>query len=77
MARIVYLIVVFILIVMLSYWIYKLVTSSNRERRRQSINKTIHKNKSVADEILKLQNLLEEGIITEKEFEKLKRDLLR
>jgi uncharacterized membrane protein len=77
MARIVYLIVVFILIVLLSYWIYKLVTSSNRERRRQSINKTIHKNKSVADEILKLQNLLEEGIITEKEFEKLKRDLLR
>jgi uncharacterized membrane protein len=77
MARIVYLIVVFILIVFLSYWIYKLVTSTNRERRRQSINKTIHKNKSVADEILKLQNLLEEGIITEKEFEKLKRDLLR
>lgn len=31
---------------------------------------------SVADELLKLQNLLEEGVIDEKEFEKMKKKLL-
>lgn len=76
MIRIVYLIVVFILIIAMSYWIYKIVNASKKDRGHKRKIQNINKSKSVVDELLQLQNLLEEGIISEKEFEKMKKKLI-
>ncbi|MBO4875380.1 MAG: SHOCT domain-containing protein [Bacteroidales bacterium] len=51
--------------------------NNNKEERQTPIQKTKERtNYSVADELLKLQNLKEEGIITEKEFEEMKKKLM-
>ncbi|MDD4149300.1 MAG: SHOCT domain-containing protein [Bacteroidales bacterium] len=76
MIRIVYLIVVFILIIAMSYWIYKIVNASKKDIGQKKKIQNINKHKSVVDELLQLQNLLEEGIISEKEFEKMKKKLI-
>ncbi|MDD2634903.1 MAG: SHOCT domain-containing protein [Bacteroidales bacterium] len=76
MIRIVYLIVVFILIVAMSYWIYKIISALKSDKKQKNKIQNINKNKSVVDELLQLQNLLEEGIITKKEFEKMKKQLI-
>ena len=49
----------------------------SKEEKQTPIQKTKERtNYSVADELLKLQNLKEEGIITEKEFEEMKKKLM-
>lgn len=45
--------------------------------QKQASNTTANINISSADEILKFKQLLNEGIITEKEFEKKKQELLK
>ncbi len=50
---------------------------NNKEEKSTPIQRTKERtNYSVADELLKLQNLKEEGIITEKEFEEMKKKLM-
>lgn len=47
----------------------------NKSREQQSI--TVNNNSSAADEILKFKQLLNEGIITQEEFERKKQELLK
>ncbi len=78
MARIVFFLIIFVLIVVLVIYVLKAIRMSRpKEDRQTPIQKTKERsNYSVADELLKLQNLKEEGIITEKEFEEMKRKLM-
>ncbi len=76
MARIIFLLVIFALIVVLVIYIVKAIRLNN-SKDKTPIQKTKERsNYSVADELLKLQNLREEGIITEKEFEEMKKKLM-
>ena len=51
--------------------------NNSKEEKQTPIQKTKERtNYSVADELLKLQNLKEEGIIAEKEFEEMKKKLM-
>lgn len=78
MARIVFLLVIFALVVVIVIYVVKAIKMSNQKEEKQTpIQRTKERtNYSVADELLKLQNLKEEGIITEKEFEEMKRKLM-
>ena len=78
MARIIFLLVIFALIVVIVVYVVKSIKmNSNKDVRPTPIQRTKERsNYSVADELLKLQNLKEEGIITEKEFEELKKKLM-
>ena len=78
MQRIVFLLVIFALIVVIIVYIVKAIKMNNQKEEKQTpIQRTKERtNYSVADELLKLQNLKEEGIITEKEFEEMKRKLM-
>lgn len=60
----------------MSYWIYKIISALKSDKKQKNKIQNINKNKSVVDELLQLQNLLEEGIITKKEFEKMKKQLI-
>ncbi len=71
MIRIIFLLIILILIVLIIYWLWKTLFTSKKTNKYRYIGRN-----SVADELLKLQNLLEEGVIDEKEFEKLKKKLL-
>ncbi|MDR2009246.1 MAG: SHOCT domain-containing protein [Bacteroidales bacterium] len=57
-------------IVLLFYAIIKGILSIDSNKKKP-------KKTSVADELLKLQNLKEEGIITEEEFQQMKKRLLK
>lgn len=71
MLRIGFLLIVAILIVLLSYWIIKLITKSKHvERRYKDSNKTFE------EKLEDLEMLKRKGIISDEEFEKLKNDLL-
>jgi len=76
--RIVFLLVTFALVVVIVIYVVKAIKLSNREEEKPTpIQRTKERsNYSVADELLKLQNLKEEGIITEKEFEEMKKKLM-
>ena len=78
MARIIFLLVIFALVVVIVVYLVKAIKMNNpKEEKQTPIQKTKERtNYSVADELLKLQNLKEEGIITEKEFEVMKRKLM-
>lgn len=78
MARIIFLLVIFALVVVIVVYIVKAIKMNNpKEEKQTPIQKTKERtNYSVADELLKLQNLKEEGIITEKEFEEMKKKLM-
>ena len=78
--RYVFLGLILALIIVLVIYIYKAIQlnkSRDKEEKQTPIQKTKERsNYSVADELLKLQNLKEEGIITEKEFEEMKRKFM-
>ena len=78
MARIIFLLVIFALVVVIAVYLVKAIRMNNpKEEKHTPIQRTKERtNYSVADELLKLQNLKEEGIITEKEFEEMKRKLM-
>lgn len=78
MARIIFLLVIFALVVVIVVYLVKAIKMNNPKEEKQTlIQKTKERtNYSVADELLKLQNLKEEGIITEKEFEEMKKKLM-
>ncbi|MBO7572920.1 MAG: SHOCT domain-containing protein [Bacteroidales bacterium] len=77
MARIIFLLVIFALIVVIVVYVVKAIKMNNKEEKHTPIQRTKERtNYSVADELLKLQNLKEEGIITEKEFEEMKKKLM-
>ena len=78
MARIIFLLVIFALVVVIVVYLVKAIKMNNpKEEKQTPIQRTKERtNYSVADELLKLQNLKEEGIITEKEFEEMKRKLM-
>lgn len=78
MARIVFFLIIFVLIVVLVIYVVKAMRMNRTNEEKQTpIQKTKERsNYSVADELLKLQNLKEEGIITEKEFEEMKKKLM-
>ncbi len=78
MARIVFLLVIFALVVVIVVYVVKAIKMNNTKEEKQTpIQRTKERtNFSVADELLKLQNLKEEGIITEKEFEEMKKKLM-
>lgn len=78
MARIVFLLVIFALVVVIVVYVVKAIKmNSPKEEKQTPIQRTKERsNYSVADELLKLQNLKEEGIITEKEFEEMKKKLM-
>ena len=78
MARIIFLLVIFALVVVIVVYLVKAIKMNNpKEEKQTPIQKTKERtNYSVADELLKLQNLKEEGIITEKEFEDMKKKLM-
>ena len=78
MARIICLLVIFALVVVIVVYLVKAIKMNNpKEEKQTPIQKTKERtNYSVADELLKLQNLKEEGIITEKEFEEMKKKLM-
>lgn len=78
MARIIFLLVIFALVVVIVVYLVKAIKKNNpKEEKQTPIQKTKERtNYSVADELLKLQNLKEEGIITEKEFEEMKKKLM-
>jgi len=78
MARIIFLLVIFALIVVIVVYVVKAIKmNSPKEEKQTPIQRTKERtNYSVADELLKLQNLKEEGIITEKEFEEMKKKLM-
>lgn len=78
MARIIFLLVIFALVVVIVVYLVKAIKMNNpKEEKQTTIQKTKERtNYSVADELLKLQNLKEEGIITEKEFEEMKKKLM-
>lgn len=63
---------------MIAVYLVKAIRMNNpKEEKQTPIQRTKERtNYSVADELLKLQNLKEEGIITEKEFEEMKRKLM-
>lgn len=63
---------------MIVVYLVKAIKMNNpKEEKQTPIQKTKERtNYSVADELLKLQNLKEEGIITEKEFEEMKKKLM-
>lgn len=63
---------------MIVVYLVKAIRMNNpKEEKQTPIQRTKERtNYSVADELLKLQNLKEEGIITEKEFEEMKRKLM-
>ena len=68
MARIIFLLVIFALVVVIAVYLVKAIRMNNpKEEKQTPIQRTKERtNYSVADELLKLQNLKEEGIITEK-----------
>ena len=70
--------VIFALVVVIAVYLVKAIRMNNpKEEKQTPIQRTKERtNYSVADELLKLQNLKEEGIITEKEFEEMKRKLM-
>jgi septation ring formation regulator EzrA len=77
MARIIFLLVIFALVVVIVIYVVKAIKMNNKEEKPTPIQRTKERtNYSVADELLKLQNLKEEGIITEKEFEEMKKKLM-
>jgi septation ring formation regulator EzrA len=77
MARIIFLLVIFALVVVIVIYVVKAIKINNKEEKSTPIQRTKERtNYSVADELLKLQNLKEEGIITEKEFEEMKKKLM-
>jgi len=78
MTRIIFLLVIFALVVVIVVYLVKAIRMNNSKEEKQTpIQKTKERtNYSVADELLKLQNLKEEGIITEKEFEEMKKKLM-
>ena len=78
MARIIFLLVIFALVVVIVVYLVKAIKMNNpKEEKQTPIQRTKERtNYSVADELLKLQNLKEEGIITEKEFEEMKKKLM-
>ncbi|MBO7481577.1 MAG: SHOCT domain-containing protein [Bacteroidales bacterium] len=77
MARIIFLLVIFALVVVIVIYVVKAIRMNNKEEKPSPIQRTKERtNYSVADELLKLQNLKEEGIITEKEFEEMKKKLM-
>ncbi len=77
MARIIFLLVIFALVVVIVIYVVKAIRMNNKEEKPTPIQRTKERtNYSVADELLKLQNLKEEGIITEKEFEEMKKKLM-
>ena len=63
---------------MIAVYLVKAIRMNNpKEEKQTPIQRTKERtNYSVADELLKLQNLKEEGIITEKEFEEMKKKLM-
>lgn len=56
--------------------LYKSFIPSQNNKNQSMTKNTSSNPKSVADELLKLQNLKEEGIITEDEFQKMKKKLI-
>jgi len=79
MARIIFLLIIFALIVVIAVYVVKAIRiNKSKEEEPTPIQRTKERsNYSVADELLKLQNLKEEGIITEKEFEEMKKKLMK
>ena len=77
MARIIFLLVIFALVVVMVIYIVKAIRLGKKEDNPTPIQRTKERsNYSVSDELLKLQNLKEEGIISEKEFEEMKKKLM-
>lgn len=65
------------MVVIVVYLVKAIKMNNSKEEKQTPIQKTKERtNYSVADELLKLQNLKEEGIITEKEFEEMKKKLM-
>ena len=78
MTRIIFLLVIFALVVVIVVYLVKAIKMKTPNEEKQTpIQRTKERtNYSVVDELLKLQNLKEEGIITEKEFEEMKKKLM-
>ena len=65
------------MVVIVVYLVKAIKMNNPKEEKQTPIQRTKERtNYSVADELLKLQNLKEEGIITEKEFEEMKKKLM-
>jgi uncharacterized membrane protein len=69
-------ILIFVLAAVIIYLLYKSFVPSQKDKNQSTLKNTSSNPKSVADELLKLQNLREEGIITEEEFQKMKKKLI-
>jgi len=69
-------ILIFLLAAIIIYLLYKSFIPSQNNKNQSMTKNTSSNPKSVADELLKLQNLKEEGIITEDEFQKMKKKLI-
>lgn len=67
---------IFLLLAIIVYLLYKSFAPSQKDKNQSTSKTTSSNSKSIADEILKLQNLKEEGIITDDEFEKMKKKLI-
>ena len=65
-------ILIFGVIALLVYAVIKGIMSIDSNKGKNNTKKA-----SIADELLKLQNLREEGIITEEEFKQMKKKLLK
>ncbi|MBO7133379.1 MAG: SHOCT domain-containing protein [Bacteroidales bacterium] len=77
MIRITFLLVIFALVIVLVIYVVKAIRLGRKEENPTPIQRTKERsNYSVSDELLKLQNLKEEGIISEKEFEEMKKKLM-
>ncbi|MCF0205868.1 MAG: SHOCT domain-containing protein [Bacteroidales bacterium] len=71
MARLVFLLVVFALIVVLVFYLVKAFKMDHKVEEQSKESGT-----SMADELLKLQALKDKGIISEAEFEEMKKKIL-
>lgn len=69
-------ILIFLLLIIIVYLLYKSFAPSQKDKNQSTNKMTSSNSKSVADEIMKLQNLKEEGIITDDEFKKMKKKLI-
>lgn len=75
MARVLIIVAIACVITLIVYGIYKITKSKDAADARDYF-RNIDTPVSAADELIKLQNLKEDGVITEEEFEKLKSKLL-
>jgi uncharacterized membrane protein len=76
MLPLVFRLLIFTTIVVVIIVLIKSTKSNSKTKSKKKAIMNFNSRKSIADELLKLQNLKEEGIISEDDFEKLKEKLI-